>query len=146
MKVSQDEFIELYRRNRLLLEVALTTHRPSDARLDAAATAVATIGNALDFGAPLTPGAVADYTGRLFSCIAQLSENPRIVECVETINGRLRHLRTLEYECLDDVPGELMNICEQFLADRLDETANAIAHYHSRRLGVLSELLAASAK
>lgn len=146
MSLSDEWFIGLYRLNQYLLDAALTVHSPDAEALAAAASTVAGIGNELDGGERNTPDAIAGYTGLLFSCIAQLSANAHVVESVERINDNLRYVRTLEAEQLDDVPGELINICELFLAERLDEAAEAIAEYHASRLALLPELLASLRK
>ncbi|MEX2126106.1 MAG: GntR family transcriptional regulator [Woeseia sp.] len=146
MSMSEDRFIGLYRLNQHLLDAALTVRRSNTEVVAAAAPTVASIGNALDGSERNTPDAIADYTGLLFSCIAQLSANAHVVESVEHINDSLRYVRTLEHEQLNDVPGELIRICELFLAERFNEVAEAIAEYHTCRLALLPKLLAALRK
>ena len=145
MSMSEDRFTGLYRLNQLLLDAAITVHihNPSVAVLEAAATTVAGIGNRLDDGERCSPDTIAGYTGLLFSCIAQLSTNAHVVNSVERINDGLHYIRALEHEQLDDVPAELMTICELFLAEQFDAVAKAIADYHASRLALLPELLAA---
>jgi DNA-binding GntR family transcriptional regulator len=146
MSMSKDKFIGLYRLNQHLLDAALTMHSPNAKVMAAAASAIAGIGNELDGGERNTSDGIVGYTSLLFSCIAQLSGNAHVVESVEHINDSLHYIRTIENEQLDDVAGELINICELFLADRRDELAKAIAEYHARRLALLPELLAALRK
>jgi DNA-binding GntR family transcriptional regulator len=146
MSMSEDRFTGLYRLNHHLLDAALTVHSRNAKALAAAASTIAGIGNELDRAEGNTPDAIVGYTGLLFSCIAQLSGNAHVVESVERINDGLHYIRTLEHEQLDDVPGELISICELFLVERLDEVAKAIAEYHARRLALLPKLLAALRK
>jgi hypothetical protein len=47
---------------------------------------------------------------------------------------------------LDDVPAELVNICELFLAERFEEVGKATSEYHARRLALLPKLIAALRK
>jgi hypothetical protein len=141
-----NRFVGLYRLNRHLLDAALTVHSPEAKAMTAAASTIAGIGNELDRGERNTPDAIAHCTGLVFSCIARLSGNAHVVESVEHINDSLHYIRTIEHEQLDDVPGELINICELFLAEPVDEVARAIAEYHARRLALLPELLAALRK
>ncbi len=143
MSMSEHRFTGLYRLNQLLLDAALTVHSPSTEVWEAAATTVAGIGNQLDNGERCTPDTIAGYTGLLFSCIAQLSSSAHVVKSVERINDGLHYIRALEHEQLEDVPAELLSICELFLAEQLDAVAKAIADYHACRLKRLPELLAA---
>ena len=143
MSLSEDRFEGLYSLNQLLLEAALTVHRPSTELLAAAAPIVADIGNKLDDDEHCTPDAVLRYTGELFLCIAKLSNNAHVVESVERANDGLTYIRVLECQQLDGIRAELMTICELFLAERLDAAARAIADYHACRLARMPELLAA---
>ena len=139
--ISEERFAGLYRLNFLLLDAALTLHEPAADTLAAAASTVAAIGDELDGRESGSPDAVAACTERLFASIAQLSGNPQVVETVERINDNLRYVRAVEHGLLDDVPAELMSICELFLAERLGDAAKAIADYHDRRLALLPKLL-----
>lgn len=143
MTMSEERFAGLYRLNHLLLDASVVLHKPSAATAAAAASTVADISDELDSGEPGSPDGIAGRTGRLFTCLAQLSGNPHVVDSVERINDSLRYVRALEHEHLHDVPAELMNICELFLAERFDDVAKAIADYHDRRLRLLPKLLAA---
>jgi hypothetical protein len=65
-----------------------------------------------------------------------------VVESIERINNSLHYMRSLESEKLDDVPGELIGLCELFLAGRREALTKAISQYHARRLALLPILLA----
>lgn len=143
MAMSEERFAGLYRLNYLLLDAAVTLHKPDADSVATAAPTIAGIGDELDSGGPDSPDAIAGRTGRLFACLAQLSNNPHVVESVERINDSLCYLRVLEHRHLDDIPAELMNICELFTEERLDGVAKAIADYHDRRLNLLPKLLVA---
>jgi DNA-binding GntR family transcriptional regulator len=146
MSMSEDRFVGLYRLNQHLLDAALTVRSPNANVMAATASAIADIGHQLDCGERNTSDGIAGNTGLLFSCIAQLSGNAHVVESVEHVNDSLHYIRTIEHEQLDDVPAELINICELFLAERVDDVGRATAEYHARRLALLPKLLAALRK
>ena len=144
MTMSEERFAGLYRLNYVLLDAAVILHEPSVDTVASVASAVSAIADELGSGEPGSADAIAGCTGRLFACLARLSNNPHVVASVERVNDSLRHIRTLEQTHLDDVPAELMNICELFLAERLDDVAKALADYHDKRLSLLPVLLAAA--
>jgi DNA-binding GntR family transcriptional regulator len=142
LSMSEDRLVGLYRLNHHLLDAALTVPSPNANVMAAAASTIAGIGHDLDCGERNTSDGIAGYTGLLFSCIARLSGNAHVVESVEHVNDCLHYIRTIEHDQLDDVPGELIDVCELFLAERVDDVARAITKYHARRLALLPKLLA----
>ncbi len=142
MTLSEDRFLGLYRLNQNLLDAAITTHGPGEDVLATAVSAIAGIANELGTGERKEPDAIAGYTELLFSGIAHLSGNEQIVKSIERINENLRCIRALEAKRSGGVSGELLGICELFLAKRRDEVVKAIEKYHARRVALLPELLA----
>lgn len=144
VSMSEERFNGLYDLNLLLLEAALTAKQAGTKLLAAAAPVVAGLGRQLDDDKGCNPEAIGRYTGELFSCVAALSGNARVVETVERINDSLNYIRVLECRRSNDVCVELMTICELLLAEPLNAatTAIAIADYHAGRRARLPQLLA----
>lgn len=138
MREAIDMLASLYCLNQVLLTAALTTRGPKAGISAATASTVATIGNELDRKESHSPDTIAKYTGQLFFCIAESARDTHVAGCVHLINGGLYYVRTLECQQLKDVPLELMDICELFLAERFDELAEAIADYFDKRLALLA--------
>ena len=141
--LSKHLLIGLYDWNRFLLNKALRECNPESALPASTADTLAGIGSRLGQGRHRSRAAVARYTGRLFSCIAELACSSHIVESVARINDNLYYVRVLE--CLamtdKDVPLELAGICERFLNEEFAEGEQAIANYHDDRLASLDRVL-----
>lgn len=129
------------RLNQRLLETALSTLDSDPGLVEDVASVIAEPGKELERDEWNTSDAVAGYTGRLFSCIARLSAEAAVHKAIARVNDELRHIRTLEHEQLDDVAGELIEVCELPLAERFDKVAEAAATYHARRPALLPRLL-----
>jgi len=145
MKPSEERLIVLYCLNRVLLTAALSG-RGSKAELPASiAAGVAAIGSELDQDVRRDSEAIVKCTADLFSCIARLTRNSRVVEAVDFVNDSLYYIRTLECQGLKDIEGELIVICEQLLSDEeFDDVQKAITKYHDDRLTSLTHLIGLS--
>jgi DNA-binding GntR family transcriptional regulator len=91
-------------------------------------------------------GTLARYTAEIFTDLGSLRENSTAIRSIEMANDHLYYIRTIEFQHMEDVLGELIGFCELLLAGRCDDLIAAIDEYHNRRVELLPELMKSPAR
>lgn len=139
--LSEERFRGNYELTCLLLTLGLENLPPEQQQRMHDYASIANILNRLNRRVTTDVGALARYTGEIFSAIATLTENSAVELAVDRANDHLYFVRTLESRHIADVQGELKLFCELLLGSKREELIEEIHSYHAERLDLLPKLM-----
>jgi DNA-binding GntR family transcriptional regulator len=91
-----------------------------------------------------TPVEVSHVIGRLFTDIAGLAESEIVKRAVQTINSRLRFIRSVEASIFDDANLEFETLQAFMKNKNLTDLRKLVRVYHNRRLAAIDDIIDAS--
>lgn len=144
MTMSETDVFALYTLTNTSLGNGLRTLTPPAQRSMYTSAPIATALNELRRIEVVDYASIAKWTGEIFSSIATLSKDKKVIRSINVTNDRLVHVRILECKHVSDVRRELVRFCELLLAGQPDPLAVAINTYHERRARLLPHLIESS--